>query len=89
MDNKMKYEILAEVRHAVRMSLESAEERWISAEQLTEQFACFTIGWLKQYGEHLPRTKVDGSNRWCYPVHKINRMLAEGMLTNLNINQSI
>lgn len=80
MDKQLKLQILAEVRAAITTTLESAEEKWLSAEELCKQFQCFSPGWLEDHGKTLPRTKVAHSNRWCYPMHKINRLLNEGKI---------
>lgn len=84
MDKQMKIEIMAIVRDALESTLENAEEKWLSADALIEQFACFSKDWLKHYGHLLPRTRAAYSNRWCYPMHKINRMLMSGEIKQLN-----
>lgn len=76
---------MALVRETLRDTLEDAEERWLSPSDLCKQFACFTSDWLKHYGHLLPRTKAAYSNRWCYPMHKINRLLATGRIKNLSL----
>ena len=88
-DRQLKAMIAATVRDAVKEALEGIEERWVSEEELTERFACFTPWWLRHNGKYLPRTKVtvvdsDGvehpTKGWCYPIHKINRMMMDGSL---------
>lgn len=93
MDKALKYEILAEVKEAVQIALEGAEEKWLTGEQLVAQFGCFSKAWLKSYGHLLPRTQAvingsDGESHrtgWCYPMHKINRMLADGSIKRLTM----
>lgn len=85
LDKELRYEILAEVREAMVLHLETAEEKWLSPQQLIEQFGCFSEDWLKHYGHLLPRTKAAYSNRWCYPMHKINRMLQDGSIRSLTL----
>lgn len=93
MNESLKHEILAEVREAVQIALEGAEEKWLTGEQLVQQFGCFSKAWLKSYGHTLPRTQAvisgsDGESHrtgWCYPMHKINRMLADGSIKRLQM----
>ena len=95
MDKKLREEIMAEVKMVMMMTLEDAEEKWLSGEQLTEQFGCFTKAWLKSYGSTLPRTQAvitgdDGMEHrsgWCYPMHKINRMLMDGSIKRLHFTK--
>lgn len=91
MDKQFKTQIIAEVKAAITASLETAEEKWLTPKQLCEQFGCFSADWLHRHGHLLPRTQVvltdaDGKecrSRWCYPMHKINRMLADGSIKEL------
>lgn len=77
----------------IRQELEATEEKWLTADQLIAQFGCFTTDWLKRYGHLLPRTKVSvlkadevvRETKWCYPMHKINRMLQDGSIRNLTL----
>lgn len=82
-DKLLKAELEAVIAGAVKSALESAEERWLSAEQLQKQFACFSATWMKANAHKLPRVRLQGSNRWCYPQHRINRMLCDGTIANL------
>ncbi|MBQ0020214.1 MAG: hypothetical protein KBT39_06795 [Bacteroidales bacterium] len=84
-DKELRCEILAEVREAVTLALETAEEKWLTPKELIAQFGCFSQDWLKNYGHLLPRTKAAYSNRWCYPMHKINRMLMDGSIKRLTL----
>lgn len=92
-DKELRYEILAEVREAVTLALETAEEKWLTPKELIAQFGCFTSDWLNHYGHLLPRTKAVVNDEkktvretgWCYPMHKINRMLADGSIKSLTI----
>lgn len=95
MDKKLREEIMAEVRGAMLATLEDAEEKWLTGKQLIAQFGCFTEAWLKTYGSSLPRTQAvitgeDGSEHrtgWCYPMHKINRMLMDGSIKRLQFTK--
>lgn len=67
------------------------DEVWLSKEDFLKQFGMFTEGWLKEYGELLPRsaaevTDGDGrvhATRWAYPRNKIQRMIADGSIKQL------
>lgn len=85
MDAKLRNQILKEVASAVAVAMESYQEQWVTAQQLSKQIAFFTPSWLKSYGHMLPRERVTiASNEethrtgWCYPLHKIQRMITNG-----------
>lgn len=89
MDRTLRAEIVAEVRRSMTEIMETANERWLSGDELCEQFQMFSKGWLKAYGERLPRQRAevmeDGVkvSRWAYPQHKIARMIQEGTIKQL------
>lgn len=83
MDRVLRSEIVNEVKRATIEAFELYNERYLTAEQLCDQFGMFTLSWLKTYGERLPRTKIGSSNRWAYPQHKIARMIADGSIKDL------
>ena len=90
MDRLLRAEIVAEVKRGMADALEVANERWLSGDELCQQFAMFTPSWLKTYGKFLPRQRAevneDGkttTSRWAYPQHKIARMIAENSIKNL------
>lgn len=83
MDRVLRAEIVAEVKRATAEALEVYNERYLTADQLCDQFAMITKDWLKNHGERLPRTHLPGSNRWAYPQHKIARMVADGSINQI------
>lgn len=89
MDRILRAEIVAEVRRSVIDLMETANEQWITGEELCKRFQMFSPGWLKAYGERLPRQRAevhDGgmkASRWAYPVHRIARMIKEGTIKEL------
>ena len=89
MDRLLRAEIVAEVRKSMTEILESANEKWLTGDELCEQFQMFSPGWLKAYGDRLPRQRaevMDGCtkvSRWAYPQHKIARMVNDGTIKNL------
>ena len=95
MDRLLRAEIVNEVKRAAQEALAVANERWLSADELCEQFAMFTPSWLKTYGKLLPRQQAqvtDGdkvtSSRWAYPQHKIARMIADNSIKDLRIENN-
>lgn len=84
--------IVTEVNNAIKNALQGANEKWLSGDQLSQQFSIFTKSWLKSYGHTLPRTQAivhaqDGEHKtgWCYPLYKIQRMVQEGEIKQLKI----
>ena len=70
--------------------LEVEQEKWISGDELCEQFQMFSKGWLKAYGDRLPRQRAEVNDNgeikvshWAYPQHKIARMIQDGTIKNL------
>lgn len=67
------------------------EEVWLSKEEFLKQFGMFTEGWLKEYGELLPRSDAEVTDskgnvhatRYAYPRNKIQRMIADGSIKQL------
>lgn len=94
MDKQTKKELIFEIREAFAEIFEPANEKWVKQETLIENFQCFSKEWIKQYGSSLPRTRASVTDKngethrtsWVYPVHKINRMIADGSIKNLQIN---
>lgn len=93
MDRQLRAEIVAEIRKSVAESMEMYDEVWLTGDKLGEKFGMFTKGWLKMYGQSLPRTQAivsgeDGQQHrssWVYPVHKIARMIHEGSIKGLQV----
>ena len=91
MDRQLMKDIAAEVAVAVRETLVRMEERWLTADELCQQFGMISKEWLKEYGETLPRQRfvvetLDGQKhktRWGYPLHEINAGIADGRFQKL------
>ncbi len=69
---------------------EMYNEVYLSPQELCKQISMFTPDWLKKYGWKLPRERVgvtDGDSkrysRWGYPLHRIQRMIAEGRMRDM------
>lgn len=97
MDKVLRAEIVNTVNQTIREMMEIYGEKWLTADQLIDNFGCFTKGWLKAYGYTLPRTQAivtdeNGEQHrtsWVYPMHKINRMILDGRIKSLDISQQM
>lgn len=93
MDKQLRNEVRVEVRAAMREALELYNERWVTAEELTKWIGSITPSWMRTYGELLPREQLivydenDIPHRtgWSYPLHRLQRMMAEGDLKKLRV----
>lgn len=92
MDRQLRMDIVSEVKRSMSEILEVAGERWLTGNELCQQFQMFTPSWLKTYGQYLPRQRaeveVDGKrtvSRWAYPQHKIARMIENNEIKDLKI----
>ena len=91
MDKMLRAEIVGEVRRAMKESLEMYQEQWVSGEELCKQMNFFSRSWLRSYGHTLPREQVVVTDDkphhtgWCYPLHRIQRMLQSGELKALRV----
>ena len=91
LDQRTRSEIVLAVRDAARRISTNYEERWLTSEQLIEQFGFFSASWLRRYGHLLPRTRIevqgaDGQSHntcWCYPRNKIQQMIIDGTIKEL------
>ena len=89
MDWKLRSEI-AQVfaSESVRYHYEVMNEVWLTAAKLSEQIQFFSKSWLEDYGHLLPREHmmyedeggVVHKTSWCYPLHRIQRMIHENKL---------
>ena len=93
MDKKTSIELANVVRAALRQTVELYEEKWLSADQLCEQFSFFTRSWLKRFGSTLPRTQIvvrdqngeEHKSGWAYPRNEIQKMIQDGRSQNLRV----
>jgi len=83
--------IIAAVTKVAQQHYQVNEERWLTAEQLSEYVGVFTKRWLQDHGEMLPRTQVEWEDSkgighvtsYLYPLHQIQAMLADGRIKEL------
>ena len=89
MDRRLRYEIAQEFAgQSVRYHYEVMNEVWLTAAKLSEQIQFFSKSWLQDYGHLLPREHlvyvdeegVEHKSGWCYPLHRIQRMIVEDKL---------
>ena len=94
LDKMTRDAIAATVARATMEAQEMYSERWVTGEELCRELGCFTPQFLKLYGRSLPRecvrvTDAEGNEhrtRWCYPLRRIRRMMGEGKLRELTID---
>lgn len=90
-DPVLRLQIVNELKAVMANIMEVSREEWVSGDELGRRFAFFTRSWLRTYGQLLPRERVsvvgsDGEEHrtgWCYPVHRIERMIHEGKLRRM------
>lgn len=89
MDRRLRDEIAQEFAgQYVRYHYEVMNEVWLTATKLSEQIQFFTKSWLQDYGHLLPRECLkyvdeegeEHKSGWCYPLHRIQRMIYENNL---------
>lgn len=76
---------------AIREANEVYNEVYLTGSELSKQISMLTPKWLENYGWKLPRERIevtddDGTKkttRWGYPLHQIQRMIAEGRMRNM------
>lgn len=93
--DKLTREAIAQaIESGITARMETYDEVWLTAEQLSGRIPFFTAGWLKHHGNLLPRERMstidaDGrmteGKRYIYPLHKLNRMVAEGQFRQVSI----
>ncbi len=75
----------------IREANEMYNEVYVTPTELCKQICMITPKWLERYGYRLPRERFavkseDGATthtRWGYPLHQIQRMIAEGMMRDM------
>ena len=91
LDIETRNAIAAAVKEAQMEAAEMYNEKYVTGAQLCEQISMFTPNWLENYGWKLPRERIEvtddsgkpHSTRWGYPLHHIQRMIAEGKMRSL------
>ena len=92
-DRVLKNDIYELVQRSVNDAMTKNEERWLSGPELCKQFQMFTPRFLKDYGEILPRKRVnittrDGkkhSTRYAYAQHAVAQNIANGVYDDLKL----
>ena len=79
------------VAKVVTRYYEMYNEKYVTGAELCNQIAMFSPNWLENFGWKLPRERIevtgdDGKTRvtrWGYPLHHIQRMIAEGRMRKM------
>ena len=90
--NELKRFIEQTVEATITKTLRKHNEKWLSREQLMEQFQMFTPSWMKTYGYLLPQQEAmvidkDGilrHSREAYPMYQIQEMIMTGKIKDLS-----
>lgn len=83
--------IIAAVTKVAQQHYQVNEERWLTAEQISEYVGVFTKRWLQDHGDMLPRTPIEWTDKkgkrhatsYIYPLHQIQAMMADGRIKEL------
>ena len=83
--------IIATVTKVAMRYYEMYNEKYVTGAELCKQIAMFSPNWLENFGWKLPRERIevtddDGKTRvtrWGYPLHHIQRMIAEGRMRKM------
>lgn len=93
MDRKLREEILATVQKATEVAMMTVCERWITADELCNQFQMFTKDWLEKYGDILPHKRIKMTHlngktrktRVTYPQHEIAMNIRNGVYDDMKL----
>lgn len=91
LDVETREAIAAAVREAQMEAAEMYNEKYVTGAELCKQISMFSANWLENYGWKLPRERIEVTDdsgerrvtRWGYPLHHIQRMIAEGRMRSL------
>ena len=91
LDKETREAIAQAVRKAQMEAAEIYSEKWVTGAELCAIVGMFTRDWLENFGWKLPRERIevtgdDGKTRvtrWGYPLHAIQRMIAEGRMRRM------
>lgn len=91
LDVETRETIAAAVREAQMEAAEMYNEKYVTGAELCKQISMFSANWLENYGWKLPRERIEVTDdsgerrvtRWGYPLHHIQRMIAEGRMRSL------
>lgn len=92
MDQKLRQEIVAEVRSEFRNAMEGLLERWVTAKTVCQHVETLTPRWLERNGSCFPRTRVEYTDKkgnrhkdgqWLYPLNQIMAMVEDGRIKQL------
>lgn len=86
MDRQLRQEIVAEFGRC----MQGLQERYVTAETLSQHVETLTPEWLKRYGSCFNRTRVEWDDErghhtqgWLYPLNEIKQMLLDGRIKQL------
>lgn len=91
LDKETRDAIAEAVKQAQMFSAEMYNEKFVTGKVLCEYISMFTPNWLETYGWKLPRERIEVTDdegqkrvtRWGYPLHQIQRLIAEGKFRSI------
>ncbi|MBQ4386141.1 MAG: hypothetical protein II822_00820 [Prevotella sp.] len=91
LDKETREAIADAVKQAQIEAAEVYDERYVTGKELCQQIAMFSPNWLENFGWKLPRERIEVTDdegqkrvtRWGYPLHYIQRMIAEGRMRDM------
>lgn len=90
MDRQLRQEVVREFRRA----MEGLNERYVTAETLSQHVETLTPDWLKRNGSCFNRTRVEWTDAqgvrhergpWLYPLNEIIGMVQDGRIKELEV----
>lgn len=92
MDRQLRQEIVSEVRNEFRKAMEGLQERWVTADTLSQHIETLRPRWLEKYGHCFNRTRVEFTDKngrhtqsWLYPLNEIKQMVQDGRIKELTV----
>lgn len=91
LDKDTRAAIAEAVKQAQMEAMEIYEEKWVTGAVLCKEIAMLSPNWLENFGWKLPRERIEVTDdegkkrvtRWGYPLHHIQRMIAEGRMRTM------
>lgn len=91
LDKATREAIAQAVKQAQIEAAEIYDEKYVTGKELCKQIAMFSPNWLENFGWKLPRERIEVTDdegqkrvtRWGYPLHHIQRMIAEGRMRDM------
>lgn len=92
-DKQLRQEIRSDIRDEFRQCMEGLQERWVTAETLSQHVETLRPRWLERNGHCFNRTRVEFTDKdgnrhaqqWLYPLNEIMAMVQDGRIKELKL----